>query len=96
MGRCQVAARSGRPPKLLGRFDPVLEQNPGYIAGSALSYTDLAMFQLIEGLRYAFPKAIKKRAERKVAALVVRRAESERRIPFNDMRLFRRCPELGR
>ncbi|HDR9511716.1 glutathione S-transferase [Burkholderia cepacia] len=97
-----------RLPKFLGYFDRVLEQNPhksGYIAGSALSYADLSMFQLIDGLRYAFPKAMK-RAERKVAALVAlhdrvarhppvaRYLESERRIPFNDMGIFRHYPEL--
>lgn len=57
-----------RLPKYLGYFDRVLAQNPhkgGYLAGSALSYADLSIFQLIEGLRYAFPKAMK-RAERKV------------------------------
>ena len=86
----------------------MLAQNPhkrGYIAGRALSYADLSLFQLIEGLRYAFPKAMK-RAERDVAGLVAlhdrvakhppiaRYLASERRIPFNDMGIFRHYPEL--
>jgi glutathione S-transferase len=60
---------------------------------------------LIEGLRYAFPKAMK-RLERDVAGLVgvhdrvAKRPnikaylESERRIPFNEDGIFRRYPEL--
>ncbi|ABI88878.1 hypothetical protein CH72_3366 [Burkholderia ambifaria AMMD] len=99
-----------RLPKYLGYFDRVLAQNPhkgGYLAGSALSYADLSIFQLIEGLRYAFPKAMK-RAERKVEGLVglhdrvaqhppiVRYLESKRRIPFNDMGIFRHYPELDK
>ncbi|MCA3789261.1 glutathione S-transferase C-terminal domain-containing protein, partial [Burkholderia sp.] len=77
----------------------------GYIAGNALSYADLSIFQIVAGLRYAFPKAMK-RAERKIPALialhdrvaqhppVARYLESERRIPFNDMGIFRHYPEL--
>ncbi|KVF22853.1 glutathione S-transferase [Burkholderia cepacia] len=99
-----------RLPKFLGYFERVLDQNPhksGYIAGHALSYADLSIFQLIEGLRYAFPKAMK-RAERKIAALVAlhdrvaehppvaRYLASERRIPFNDMGIFRHYPELDK
>jgi glutathione S-transferase len=63
------------------------------------------MFQMIAGLRYAFPKAMAK-AERKhpllvalhdrVAALPRIKAylESPRRIPFNPMGIFRHYPEL--
>ena len=99
-----------RLPKFLGYFERVLAQNPhksGYLAGNALSYADLSLFQLIEGLRYAFPKAMK-REERKIAALVALHdrvalhppvalyLESERRIPFNDMGIFRHYPELDK
>ncbi|MGU7781209.1 glutathione S-transferase [Burkholderia sp. PU8-34] len=99
-----------RLPKFLGYFDSVLERNPhkrGYLAGDALSYADLSMFQLIEGLRYAFPKAMA-RVERKHAGLVglhdrvaehppiARYLASERRIPFNDMGIFRHYPELDK
>ncbi|MBF5009759.1 glutathione S-transferase [Burkholderia pseudomultivorans] len=97
-----------RLPKFLGYFARVLERNPhasGHLAGRALSYADLSMFQLIEGLRYAFPNAMK-HAERDVAALVAlhdrvaqlpaiaRYLASERRIPFNEMGIFRHYPEL--
>lgn len=97
-----------RLPKFLGYFDRVLERNPhkgGHIAGSALSYADLSMFQLIEGLRYAFPNAMK-RIEPKHRALVglhdriaqlepvARYLDSDRRIPFNESGIFRHYPEL--
>lgn len=50
-----------RLPKFLGYFERVREQNPhkgGFMVGGQLSYVDLSIFQLIEGLRYAFPKAM--------------------------------------
>lgn len=99
-----------RLPKFLGYFDRVLERNPhkgGHIAGSALSYADLSMFQLIEGLRYAFPNAMK-RIEPKHRALVglhdriaqlepvARYLDSDRRIPFNESGIFRITPNSMR
>jgi glutathione S-transferase len=63
------------------------------------------MFQVIEGLRYAFPKAMKKQ-EKKIPKLlglhervvtrpgIAKYVASERRIPFNEMGIFRRYPEL--
>jgi glutathione S-transferase len=63
------------------------------------------MFQLIEGLRYGFPNAIK-RVERETPGLVGIRdrvverkrvaayLDSERRIPFNESGIFRRYEEL--
>lgn len=99
-----------RLPKFLGYFDRVLEQNPhnsGYLAGDAMSYVDLSIFQLVEGLRYAFPKAMK-RIESKHTELVklhdrianhppvARYLASERRIPFNDMEISRHYPGLDK
>ena len=47
-----------RAPKFLGYFDDVLKRNKsGYLVGRALTYPDLSLFQMVEGLRYAFPKA---------------------------------------
>lgn len=95
-----------RVSKYLGYFERVLEKSGGhYLLGRKATYIDLSMFQLIEGLRYAFPKAIKK-IERKVPGLVGvhdRVAErpgiadylkSERRLAFNEDGIFRRYPEL--
>lgn len=48
-----------RIPKYLGYFERVLRQNPdgsGHIVGDALTYVDLSLFQVIEGLTYAFPR----------------------------------------
>jgi glutathione S-transferase len=66
---------------------------------------DLSLLQLIEGLRYAFPKAMKK-IERDVPHVVTVRDKvaarpnikaylaSPRRIAFNEMGIFRHYPEL--
>jgi glutathione S-transferase len=90
-----------RVPKFLGYFDRILKQNGGdYLIGRRLSYVDLSLFQVVEGLRYAFPKRMK-RFEKKVPAVVAlhsRVAErprikaylaSKRRIAFNEWGIFR-------
>jgi glutathione S-transferase len=95
-----------RAPKYLGYFERVLERSGGpNLLGRKFSYGDLSMFQLIEGMRYAFPKGMK-RVERKVPGLVeihdrvAKRPsvkaylESPRRIAFNESGIFRCYPEL--
>jgi glutathione S-transferase len=95
-----------RAPKYLGYFERVLERSGGpNLLGRKFSYGDLSMFQLIEGMRYAFPKGTK-RIERKVPGLVEIRdrvakrprvkayLESPRRIAFNESGIFRCYPEL--
>lgn len=97
-----------RAPKFLRYFESVLERSRGpYLNGRALSYADLSLFQVTQGLRYAFPNAMR-RMERKlprVVALHDRVAArpriaaylaSERRIPFNQSGIFRHYPELDR
>ena len=97
--------RKARIPKYLGFFERVLEHNGRYLVGRKLTYADLSMFQVIEGLRYAFPKAMKKAEKKypKLVALNLRVKErpriaayltSDRRIPFNEDGIFRRYPEL--
>ena len=90
--------RSSRLPKFLRYFD-ALERPRG------VTYLDFSLFQMIEGLRYAFPNTMK-RMERKIPNLsslhdrVARRPRlaaylaSERRIPFNQQGIFRHYPEL--
>ena len=57
-------------PKMLGYFERVLQKNGGkYSVGRSLSYVDLSLFQIVEGLRYAFPKRMK-RFEKKIPGLV--------------------------
>ena len=62
-----------RAPKYLGYFEDVLAKSGGpYLLGRKFTYVDLSMFQLVEGLRYAFPKAMK-RIERKLPGLAALR-----------------------
>jgi glutathione S-transferase len=95
-----------RVPKFLGYFERVLKQNGGtYMVGRRLSYVDLSLFQIVEGLRYAFPKRMQ-RFERKVPLLVALRDRvakrpriaaylaSERRIPFSQWGIYRYFKEL--
>lgn len=97
-----------RIPKYLGYFERVLRQNPdgsGHIVGDALTYVDLSLFQVIEGLTYAFPKAMDKRKADYPALLtlhaavakrpnIARYLASPRRLPFNEEGIFRHYPEL--
>jgi len=95
-----------RAPKYLGYFETVLKKSGGpYVLGAKLSYVDLSLFQLVEGLRYAFPKAAA-RIERKIPNVVAVHGRvakrprvkaylaSSRRLAFNEMGIFRRYPEL--
>ena len=95
-----------RAPKYLGYFETVLKRSGGpWLIGRRFSYVDLSIFQLIEGMRYAFPTG-QARIEKKVPGLVdihgrvMKRPRikaylaSERRIPFNEDGIFRHYPEL--
>ncbi len=95
-----------RAPKYLDYFEMVLKKSGGpFLIGRKATYVDLSVFQLIEGMRYAFPNAMKG-IERKVPGLVavhdkVAKREgikaylaSPRRIAFNEMGIFRQYPEL--
>jgi glutathione S-transferase len=97
-----------RAPKYLGYLETVLRKSGGpYLAGRKATYVDLSVFQLIEGLRYAFPQAMSG-IERKVSGLITVRDKvagrpgikaylaSPRRIAFNEMGIFRHYPELDR
>lgn len=100
--------RAERLPKYLGYFERVLRQNPGgdrCMVGARLSYVDLSMFQVIAGLRYAFPRAMARfeRSHPRLVALhghvtgrprIAAYLASERRIPFNTQDIFRHYPEL--
>ena len=99
--------RTERIPKFLDYFEQALSgggKRP-YMAGKTLSYADLSVFQLVAGLRYAFPKAMKKLepaypqlvglhdrilARPNIAAYLA----SKRRIAFNQDGIFRHYPEL--
>ena len=99
--------RAQRAHKFLRYFETVLSRNGSgkQLVGGSLSYADLSLFQVVAGLRYAFPRMMK-RLERKlprVVALHDRVAarpriaaylSSDRRLPFNEDGIFRRYPEL--
>jgi glutathione S-transferase len=99
-----------RIPKFLTYFEAVLMRNgrnATYLAGARLSYADLSLFQVVEGLRYAFPRAMR-RTEAKLPRVVGLRNHitarpriatylaSDRRIPFNENGIFRHYLELDR
>jgi glutathione S-transferase len=97
-----------RMAKFLKWFESILVRNPAgprHLVGARLSYADLSLFQLVEGLSYAFPKAAARvlamtpavvQLHDRVAGLprVAAYLRSERRIPFNEQGIFRRYPEL--
>jgi glutathione S-transferase len=101
---------STRLPKYLGYFERILGHNSKgaeYILGKKVSYVDLSLFQMIAGLRYAFPRAMARLEpkHRRLVALHDRVStrprlaaylKSDRRIPFNQEGIFRYYPELDR
>jgi len=95
-----------RVPKFLDYFETLLTRNGGgHMVGAALSYVDLSMFQLLAGLRYAFPRAMA-RLEPNLPRLVALHdavatrtriaayLASSRRMPFDEKGVFRHYPEL--
>jgi glutathione S-transferase len=100
--------REDRISKFLGYFERVLAVNPAgdtHLVGRALSYADLGLFQVVEGLRYAFPKAMQARERDwpQVIALhdqvadlpnIANYLASDRRIAFNTDGIFRHYAEL--
>jgi glutathione S-transferase len=95
-----------RAPKFLRYFEGVLERGGGhYLLGRTVSYADLSLFQVAAGLRYAFPKAMR-RLEKKVPRVIALHDRvagrpriaaylgSPRRIAFNQSGIFRHYPEL--
>jgi glutathione S-transferase len=97
-----------RLPKYLGYFERTLARNPSgdrHLVGARLSYADLSLFQIVAGLRYAFPRVVQclEPQHPRIVALHGRVAArpriaaylgSERRIAFNQHGIFRHYPEL--
>jgi glutathione S-transferase len=101
--------REARLPKFLGYLERMLghdrTSDGRFLVGNEASYADLAAFQIIDGLHYAFPRAMQQLRPTipKLLALRDRIAErpriaaylhSPRRIPFNESGIFRHYPEL--
>jgi glutathione S-transferase len=98
-----------RLPKYLAWLEQVLARNRRgagqWLVGTGCTYVDLSAFQIVEGLRYAFPIAMAGH-EPQLPLLVALRdrvaqrpritayLKSKRREPFNQMGIFRHYPEL--
>ena len=95
-----------RVPKYLGYFEGLVKDNGGlYLTGRKLSYVDLSLFQIVEGLRYAFPKRMTA-FQRQIPGLVDLHdrigsrpnikayLSSGRRIAFNEDGIFRHYKAL--
>jgi glutathione S-transferase len=99
---------SNRIPKFLGYFERILKLNGeggDFVFGTEVSYVDLSLFQMIEGLRYAFPKTMAQLERNhprlvtlhdrvKVRPRIAAYLSSPRRLPFNEQGIFRHYPEL--
>ena len=99
-----------RIPKYLNYFEKIIsnnKSNSGWLIGNSLTYPDLSLFQIIEGLHYAFPKAFANIAGSYTNTITLRDAvaarpniasylKSNRRIEFNTMGVFRYYPELDK
>jgi glutathione S-transferase len=98
--------RAQRAPKFFGYFESLLTASGGpYLTGRRATYADLSLFQVVDGMRYAFPNLSKRLAKKHprivdlhahVAARprIAAYLKSERRIAFNEMGLFRAYQEL--
>jgi glutathione S-transferase len=104
--------RKNRIPKFFGWFETLLERNPPnngavvpHLVGARLSYADLSLYQVVDGLLYALPKATRRALKKTpfLAALheriptnrrVTAYLASDRRLPFNEEGIFRHYPEL--
>ena len=97
--------RRHRLPKYLGYFEDVLARSDGRHALSAHSYVDLSLFQIMSGLDYSFPHAMRPLRRklphlRRLAGHVAERPRiaaylaSPRRLSFNEDGIFRHYPEL--
>lgn len=95
-----------RLPKYLDYFQGVMRRSGGpWLLGRSLAYPDLSLFQMVAGLRYAFPRGMAS-LERRYACIISLHDRvaahprltayfaSPRRIPFNRMGIFRHYPEL--
>lgn len=84
----------------------MIARNDGrHLVGGSLTYIDLSLFQLVAGLRYAFPRTMT-RIEPSVPRLVALHdavqsrpriaayLASPRRMAFDEKGVFRRYPEL--
>lgn len=89
--------RENRLPLYLGYFEKVLGREKRF------TYVHLSLFQMMEGLDYAFPRTMRRFSferlrenQSRVAARLKPYLQSKRRIAFNEQGIFRHYPELDR
>jgi glutathione S-transferase len=95
-----------RVPKYLGYFERLMHASAGrFVTGRRVCYVDLSLFQIVEGLRYAFPRRMKAFESRipnlvELHDIVAGRPNikaylaSKRRIAFNEDGIFRHYKAL--
>ncbi len=97
--------RETRLPKFLGYFERVLQRGGGRHAVREHSHVDLSLFQLMAGLDYAYPRAMRRLApdlpllhalHQRIAGRprIAAYLATPRRLPFNQSGIFRHYPEL--
>ena len=98
--------REQRMPKFFRYFEDALSANQGpFVLGEKWSHVDTSLFQLVEGLRYAFPQRMKAIEGDYPKLIACRDAvaqldgikaylASDRRMAFNEDGIFRHYPEL--
>ena len=111
--QAQAAKRAGqlfcekRLPKWLHYFENLLNGSEAWLMGEQFSYLDTSLFQLLDGLQYAFantltaekqayPRLFAHWARVREQSAVAAYLSSERRLPYNEDGIFRRYPELDR
>jgi glutathione S-transferase len=104
--RAAVQFRDERLPKFLTYFETAVGDHSGpWAVDHRWTYLDTSLFQLVEGLRHAFPRrmaTLEADCPRltgirdAVAALpgIADYLASDRRVPFNQDGIFRHYPEL--
>lgn len=99
--------RENRLPKFLGYFERVLSSGNGeWLYGDSLTYADLVLFQVVDGVSFAFPKCMDRLKQSgkydQVFALhgrvkeresIKKYLESDRRQKYS-MGIYRHYPEL--
>ena len=104
--RAAKTMREERIPKFLDHFAAAASAHTGdWLTGARWSYGDTSLFQIVEGLRYAFPNRMKA-FERKIPNLselrdrvaarpnITAYLASDRRIAFNEDGIFRHYKAL--
>jgi glutathione S-transferase len=100
--------RDNRVPKYLDWLETILARNPAgsrHLVGGKLTYVDLSLFQIVAGVRYAFPKLMQRELRNYPKTIALHEAvakrprikaylESPRRIAFNESGIFRKYSEL--